>query len=468
MSSKYLEDLKQQLVGDPDATFVFICNFEPERAWAAGTVGLPSAPAASVHQSVQRMEELGLLLAGGGDYLCLGQSVDAEYRAYLDGLGLELPTTLVSDDHASPRGTSEKILASPVMLRRLAEIANGRAYLLPMGVTRVEERIAEITGLRLALPTTSTMATVNSKIYSRRLTEEIGLRPVPGACCETVDQLASALTTWAAADENPVVVKDAYGVSGKGMVVIDRQHKADRLLRMLRRRSERDGNQSLHVVVERYVRKRCDLNYQFTVGRNGNQRFDFVKEALTDHGVHKGHVMPAALSEQQRAELVGAAQKLGPRLHVDGYVGVVGVDAILGRDGVVYPVLEINARLNMASYQGRLSEHFEVPGGVAMARFYQLRLSRLVAFREMRDVLTGTLIREPGDEGVVVTCFATVNVRDVDETPFEGRLHTMLFASDRARLRRLDRRVAASLKHFATQEGRECRAGETGTGHPGF
>ena len=42
-------------------------------------------------------------------------------------------------------------------------------------------------------------------------------------------------------------------------------------------------------MVEEWVAKAADLNYQLTVGRDGGVEFNFVKEAVTDQGVHKGH-----------------------------------------------------------------------------------------------------------------------------------------------------------------------------------
>src|SRR3712207_7045576 len=83
-------------------------------------------------------------------------------------------------------------------------------------------------------------------------------------------------------------------------------------------------------------------NYQFTIGRDGGHQFDFIKQAVTERGVHRGHIMPADLDPSARTAVYAAADRLAPRLRSDGYFGIVGVDAILGSDGTMYPVLEIN------------------------------------------------------------------------------------------------------------------------------
>ncbi|MFI8083057.1 hypothetical protein ACIF6L_19960 [Kitasatospora sp. NPDC086009] len=447
----YTADLKEALTGDREARFVWLCNFEVENQWARGHTGLPAARITTTAATVQRMEELGALLAEPTDHLLLDRPLDPGYRAYAEKTGLGAPTELITRAPAGEDGTSGAVLDSPELLDRLRVLAGGGAYLMPMGNSPLEQEICRRTGLRPAVPGPGTSARVNSKIYSRRLTEELGLRAIPGFTCETVGELHRALGD-SLGDGGPVIVKDAYGVSGKGLIVLDTRKKADRLLRMVDRRARSSGDDAIHVVVERFLPKRFDLNYQFTIARDGRVRFDFAKEALTSGGVHLGHVMPAALSPVQHEGLVAAAERLGARLFEDGFFGVVGVDALLGQDDLVYPVLEINARLNMSSYQGQVTERFLAPGGAALAKHYPLRISAPVSFDEVAHAL-GDLARPPVDgNGLVVTCFGTVNAQAGTSLPFDGRLYTLLFAADRHGLGDLDRRTTEALHRLGTTE----------------
>lgn len=454
MDTRYLRKLKTALTGNPEQKLVLVCNFEAEQQWAEGFVGLPSAAMNTSAVLIRRMEELGALLAGPDDVLVLKRPLDPGYRAYLADLGLRPPTVLVPEHTTPDRPTAQDVLASPVALRRLAALAGDGARLLPMGATVWEQRLAETSGLALAVPDAATCQRVNSKIYGRRLAERAGLKCVPGACCETVDEFAAVLDGYRprlAGDGFRLVVKDAYGVSGKGLVVLDGVTKADRLKRMVRRTAQRRGEERLHVVVEEWLPKRCDLNYQVTVSRDGHVSLDFVKQALTEHGVHKGHLMPPELDPAQHRQIAEAAEAVGRYLHLDGYHGVAGIDAIVDSDENLYPVLEVNARLNMSTYQGGVTERCQGPGQVAMARHYPLRLDRPRTFDEVRRTLAPVLDRRDG-ERFVVTCFGTVNANTRQSTPFEGRLYALLVARDRRRLAALDDATTDALRHLTECE----------------
>lgn len=439
MDAAYSSELKRSLVGDPAARFVFLCNFEAEHRWARNYVGLPMPRLAANPATVRRMEELGTLLAGGRDVLCLSRPLDPAFRRYAADLGFPLPAEFVVDGEADG-DTGERILSSPGTIRRLADLADGRTYLMPMGTTVVEQKIAEATGLPLAVPDSDTTERVNGKIYGRRVVAELGIRPIPGHCCETVPELTEVLGR----ESLPLIVKESFGVSGKGLMVLDTEAKARRLLRMVQQRAERTGSDAVHVVVERFLAKKFDLNYQFTIDRAGIVHFDFVKEARTAGGVHLGHVMPADLTAAQTDELREAANRIGSRLYADGYFGVVGVDAILGADDTLYPALEINARLNMSSYQGPVTERFLGSGAAALAKHYTLRLTGEVRFDRIRSALGG--LAEGPEPDVVVTCSGTVNAEAGRGIPFDGRLYTLLFAGDRAGLSDLDTTVRTALE----------------------
>ncbi len=445
--------LKTALTGAPDASLVLLGNFEVEEQWAVGEPGLPRVAFAAADAVVNRMDEFAVLLAGKDDHVVLKAAPDPDYLTYLDALGIALPTILTVEDQDPARTVSEDALHSPALLTRLAALGADGCRLVPHGVSTVEEGLARIAGLPLAAPDAATCKRVNSKVYSRRVADDLGLRQSTGWACATVAELADAIGRAADLVDagRTMVVKDAYGVSGKGLLVASERLRLEQLLRKVQRRAERTGDDRAGLVVEEWVAKHADLNYQFTVGRDGSVRFDFVKEAITEHGVHKGHRIPARLNLAQVAQVRDAAAAIGGRLAADGFFGVVGVDALVEPDGGIFPVLEINARNNMSTYQVVLQETFVATDQVALARLYPLRLPAPLPFGRLADALDGLLLPAAGGTGLLVNNFATVNAAAGGSTDtFDGRLYGILVADDSDQLAALDAEIVNRLAVLTT------------------
>lgn len=442
--------LATALTGSPTTPLLFLGNFEVEQQWARGEHTLPRLSAATANAVVNHMDEFALLLGGGDDHVVLKTRPDDDYLAFLTGLGVDLPRIHVTGHQDPQRTVTEDTLDDPKLIEVLSALGRLGCRLTAHGISEHERRLAAATGLPLAGSDPDTCKAVNSKVYSRRVADELGLRQPRGWACETLAELADAFA--AATDDTGAryVVKEAFGVSGKGIAVLESRRRADRILGMLRGRTQRLGNESVAFVVEQWVAKQSDLNYQFTVARDGGVHFDFVKEQLTEGGVHKGHRMPARLSAVQQAVVRDTAERLGKRLADDGYAGVVGVDAMVDPAGELYPVVEINARHNMSTYQVPLEERFVRDGRIAVARHYPLRLTAPLPFAEARSLLDGLLFDPAQGTGLLVNNYATVNAGfpvSGEPTPsaVDGRLYGVLVADSDARIGALDTQIAARL-----------------------
>jgi hypothetical protein len=416
------------------------------------------------------MEELCLWLASSEDYVLLNQAPDPEYLAYLIELGFSPPKIITPAAYAPGLNATENVLACPHALgelRRLAgcgpaELSEDGAglYLMPFGTSSHEERLSRETGIPLATPDAATVETVNSKIFSRELNEALGIRQVPGRCCRSLPELEQALAELRPELEagRRLVIKDAFGVSGKGLAIVDTTRKLDQIVGMLKRQAQTKGTEVLSFVVEQWIEKSADLNHQSVIGRDGSVELSFVKEALTGQGVHLGHLIPPRLSAEQTGEIARAARALGRELHRAGYHGVMGVDGILGTDGTVYPDLEINARFNMSTYQCELQRKFLGEGMMALAKQYPAKLHEPVDFSTLRRRLEPLLLTPGKPRGAVITAFATLNAAaSGKERPFSGRLYAMIFGDSLEELSGLDARLGASLLELETG-GRDAHA----------
>ncbi|MEU6477903.1 hypothetical protein ABZ858_13590 [Streptomyces sp. NPDC047017] len=447
------------LAGTATTPMVLIGNFEVENQWAAGEPGLPRIAVSATREIAHRMDEFCLLLAGPDDHVLLKSAPDEGHLAHLAALGLELPRVLTPTVQDPGRTVTEDVLADPALLKEIRALP-GSPVLWPHGVSEREELLAESTGVRLAGPSARICKAVNGKTYSREIADELGLRQPRGWVCRNVSELRSATAGAGSLLDlgGTVVLKDSYGVSGKGLLVVSDRSALERVVRKIVRRAERTGDDRVNLIVETWVAKKTDLNYQFTIDRAGHCTFDFVREAVTEGGVHKGHRIPARIGGDQRAELAEASLRIGARLHADGYVGTVGVDAMVDPDDGLYPLVEINARNNMSTYQERVRERLIPDDRVALATQYPLTLRGRLPFDRLADRLRDTLLTPESPEGLLVNNYATVNAAehrlaaDGRET-FDGRLYGIVVAETDARLAALDQQIAAHITAL-TEENR--------------
>ncbi|MBT3073218.1 MULTISPECIES: ATP-grasp domain-containing protein [Streptomyces] len=450
----FMGRLRTALTGSPDTPLVLLGNFEVEEEWARDEPGLPRVAFTAGSAVVHRMDAFTLLLAGKNDHVVLKAAPDPDHLGHLEELGLDLPRVHTVSGGDPGQTVTRDALTDPALQEALRALGPD-ARIVPHGTSVREEELSGLTGLPLGTPPAALCKAVNSKVYSRAVAEATGLRQATGWSCGNLTELDAAFeeARFLLRVGRRVVVKDAFGVSGKGISVLDDERRLDTLRRMIDRRAARSGDDRVVLVVEEWVDKTADLNYQFTLGRDGSVHFDFVKEAITEDGVHKGHRFPARLTTLQLDAVRHAVEVLGRRLAADGYFGVVGVDAMTDPQGGLYPVVEINARHNMSTYQTRLQERFLGPGSHALARHYPVRLRTPLAFGRLRSLL-GELLFTGSGSGLLVGNFATVNAAATENgTPYEGRLHGLLIGDSPRSLERTDEAITARLAALGQEDG---------------
>ena len=106
-------------------------------------------------------------------------------------------------------------------------------------------------------PTEAVCTAVNSKIFSRRLGRQLDLLAVPGYECESLEELEEAFRQMKprVSAGSKAVLKDAMGVSGKGLVVMEQSGKMDQVIELVRRQ-HKPGSASMRLLWSSGSRKR--------------------------------------------------------------------------------------------------------------------------------------------------------------------------------------------------------------------
>ncbi|GGH62950.1 phosphoribosylglycinamide formyltransferase 2 [Paenibacillus silvae] len=444
--------LKLALTGRHDVTFVYLNNFEVEQYWEDPEIlKLPSLSIGSAADVVHRMEELGVFLAGDQDIVLLKSLPSPDFISAAQALGFGR-SRYIAPVHNNPglNITASLLQCSATMdkLRELAQTAESPVFLVPFGTSEREEELSHLTGIPLAVPSSMIFRQVNDKGYSRRLNKRLDIRQIPGVECASLEELASGFEQlkFVLEQGGRLVLKDSMGVSGKGITVIPDEARFQKCMSMLEKQAGKKGIRKINYVLEQWIDKICDLNYQILIDQSGGVEFLGVKESLVEQGVHQGHLMPSRLSEAQLGVIREAAIRIGEALYQDGYYGIAGMDAILDEDGTIWPNLEINARFNMSTYQLNIQQQYLPDGYYGLAKKYTLRLHRLLEYKELHAMLGEWMFRPENGEGLLINNFATVNAAFKSEgTIFSGRLYGIIIGSSPERLAVLDEAVEAAL-----------------------
>lgn len=449
----FSESLKKGLVNDENATFIYINNFEVEQYWkTSDIVGIPSVSTASAKIMVNRMEEQGVLFSSPTDIVILKRPVSNDFLNYLQQV-LECPTIIYVENSNPNLNITQDILNCQKTILYLKEMKEMKKniYFMPYGCSEYEEQLSELTGIPLAVPNSDVFRKVNTKVYSRLLNEKVNIRQIPGGECDSIDSLQETYQTLKhhLTEGGKLVLKESLGVSGKGLVIIDSEEKFQKVIKMISKSLNKKNNGKVSFILEKWINKVADINYKLLIDVNGNITYYGAKECIVKDGVHQGHLYPTYITRKLDKELRIIGEKICTQLYKDGYFGVVGIDAIYDQVGTLWPNLEINARLNMSSYQMRIQENFLQNDKCALAKYYELKLTRKLTFKEVSTVLEKYMINYQRKEGLLINNFATVNSGFSKEGKlFKGRLYGVLIANNEDSLIELDSIILTQLDKF--------------------
>lgn len=449
----FVTRLKRAVTSDSRCPLVLLANFEVEEVWARGETTLPRVGSSQGAALVNRMDEFAIWLGGAADTVLLKEPPDQDYLAEIDAQRFDLPTIRAVGDQAPAANITQDVAADAGLLAMIRSSAASGCVLVSHSVSEIEASLATATGIPIAAPTAEVCKRVNGKVYSRRLADAQGIRQPRGVATETIGDWPVAVESARQhlREGRSVVVKEAYGVSGKGLAVVVSEARLDRVAMLVAQRAERNEGRA-QFSIEEWVEKDLDLNYQFTVGLDGSFHFDFVKVAATARGVHLGHSYPAGLAAPHVKEIISTAARIAEVLSADGYFGVVGVDAITDTRGVLYPMLEINARFNMSTYQAKIDQLVDDRAARARAKKYDLRLGTELSYGTLKRALGELVFSGSRRGGIIVNNFATVNAafatrseKDEPSSRTPGRLYAVVIGDTEQAIDQIDAEVVRRL-----------------------
>ncbi|GAB7046441.1 hypothetical protein [Catenuloplanes indicus] len=406
-------------------------TFDAEAHWRPGDLAeLPAVGNRQGRLQVESMDELLVCLCAPGDPLLTRHPVPQRLREAWHDAGLRPSWHQVRGDGAT---AETAILTDPEALAVVA----GSAAVAPYAVLPATAALATATGHTGSLPPVATVARVNSKAFSDDLVHRLGL-PGAGRVVASTAELRRAVEEIG----GPAMVKDPYGVGGRGILEIRSPAVLETVIGFLQRQA---GRRTELVVQPRWP-KRADLSGYVRISRAGQVTPIGIQVAHHQGLSHTGFgPLPAGLLDADRYTetlLLAAAE-----LAATGYTGPAGFDSLLCDDGGLIPILEINARVTVGMLSAALDDRAREHGLRACLWRTRLAVPDGAGVDDLLDELhrDGLLYRGGPEPGVLPLTGAALR-------PPRARLECALFCPPeetgrwRDRLRTAAGRMAAVLR----------------------
>jgi hypothetical protein len=309
---------------------------------------------------------------------------------------------------------------------RRKRMAQCQVSMRPYAVTHEFDMMVETQSEKEDWPSLHSVVEANSKVFSSRCSSEFE----PNIEAIAVDSIAKIREFQALHPNDFILLKDPFGVSGKGQYLIRDQKSLERIERFLTDQ-QRKGLQ-IELVSELFTPFRNEFSSYFELKPDGEAEFLGIRQTLSRGARYIGYFPP----EESRKQIVKATPYLGTlekylhQLHNLGYFGPVCFDSAVIERGGLRCVVEINARQSLGSIALELSQFLRGFGTDAGVYSVDLTLVGPLSISAVFDSLRRAgLLWERGHEDGIIP-LTTGSFRHLDSAAKRTRWYFGIVGTD--------------------------------------
>jgi hypothetical protein len=410
---------------------VFCGTFEAEAYWRERDLAkLPAVTDRVSARIVEAMDEMLFAFCSPGDRVITTKRMDDSHVEYLHSIGFQFThnrfdLSPLSDGAMSNAGPSPSVfdrMLDDGAYKNLVGFLPREAQLEPFAVLPGTSATADRFGLVGPFPALEIVQRVNTKCYSLEMRDRLEL-PNVGVVVDSVPSfLERGLQLLS---RGPFLVKDDYGVSGKGNLLIEARSTLESIGRHLAAQSVR-GNR-IRFILESYLQKVADFSCQFRIDEDGSVEVMSVQE-LENNGQAFGasrSPSPELMETLETQSYFRLMRGIGSLMYADGYHGDVCVDSMILEDGLA-PLVEINARKSMSLIKHAVDRYLEQVGLRACFTYLAGLNEGTGNFAGLLALLEkeGVLYTRRNSTGVIpLTCGTMYFSGSASNSPTRGRLY---------------------------------------------
>jgi hypothetical protein len=201
----------------------------------------------------------------------------------------------------------------------------------------------------------TTIARVNSKLWSHALEVELGWEQPGAASASNFDELRERISRACPGAGDKWVIKSPFGFAARDRVLGRGASLEGAQARWCERRFEKGET----LIFQPWLAVVREYGIVMEISPEGDCDIRGISDLQTNGaGTGKGYILGRSPSPHRVAELEKIAGIVGKRLFKEGYFGPVGIDA-LEHSGGLHPLLEINARYTMGFVAVAVETHLK-------------------------------------------------------------------------------------------------------------
>lgn len=392
--------------------------FDSERFWRGDNLALlPGITDRAAESIIENLDELFFLFCNENDILLTKRGFNKVLRQYLEEIGHEFESIHFSEDSMNV----DNIFRNGTISDQNSKEITGFA-LSPFAVVPNMDTFAYKYGLIFNAATLKSVQRVNSKLFSNEVIQKLNLTNY-GVVINSPEKMEKYGNELLA--DGSILVKDIYGVSGKGNLAIRSSKVWDRVVNYYKQQVVVQKKE-IALIIEPLLDKCKDFSCQFFIQQDGSFRICSVQILENDGFSYKRSISADKrfmefLEKKKYFDVMAACGKI---LFENNYHGDVCVDSMILKSGEIVPIVEINARKSMSLLKHYLDKMLAVHGASGDFK----HMSFVSTERITIDMLLAHLSKEGilfmGTYGIMPLCSNAleVNYRE-SNSGYKGRLY---------------------------------------------
>ena len=268
-------------------------EFNAEKYWRDEKLAkLPEIPNNQTENIVKSMDELLFVLCSEKDTLITRYKIDPVQKEYLKHIGFSFTSNYVDlSDPYSKKEQSKNI--GQVLLEKyndssIKELVKKNSVMSAFAVLPESNDVSKQYGLVFDAPDINIIKKVNSKIYSSEINMELNNK-YPFKIVNSSNELSEEGMKYLS--NSSIIIKDSFGVSGKGNLVISNEGILKRIVSYIN--SQEKSGKSVEFIIESFLDKESDFSCQFFIHKSGNMEILSIQEVRNVGSSYNGSYTPS-------------------------------------------------------------------------------------------------------------------------------------------------------------------------------